>query len=57
MPDLPKALLLAIGRGALAKHLETCEVCSDDHDCVIAKAHKRSIDGLVNRPVGGGDDA
>lgn len=49
--DLPAALFLAIGKGALAKHLESCEVCSDTHRCVVAKAHQRSIDRLSENPT------
>lgn len=49
--DLPTALFLAIGKGALAKHLESCEVCGDSRRCVVAKAHQRSIDRLSENPT------
>ena len=45
MTDLSQALMAAIGKAALAKHLESCEVCSDDHECVVAKAHRRMVAG------------
>jgi hypothetical protein len=50
MPDLPTALFVAIGKSALAKHRESCEVCSGTYDCVVAKAHLRSLDRLTSRP-------
>lgn len=47
---LTRNLSLAIGRGALAKHQESCAVCSDDYDCEVAQAHKRTIADLTSRP-------
>lgn len=42
-------LLLAIGRGALVKHRESCEACSEGLLCVVAQAHMRAIADLKNR--------
>lgn len=44
MTDLLAALARSISNAALATHQKTCEVCSADYDCVIARAHKRSIE-------------
>ena len=51
MSDLSQALMTAVGKAALAKHQESCEACSDDHECVIAKAHRRTLAGITQ-----GDD-
>ena len=40
---LTRALGMANGKTALVKHRDACDVCSDTYDCVVAKAHLRSI--------------
>lgn len=48
--DLLKALSLSLGQAALDMHQKTCEVCSGEHDCVIAKAHLRKLAALSTPP-------
>lgn len=48
MVDLAKSLSIAIGQAALAKHLESCEVCSDEHACKVAQAHRRMLRDLAD---------
>lgn len=48
--DLHAALMIAVGKAALAKHQETCEACSDTHDCVVAKVHLDTIERLREQP-------
>lgn len=41
--NLSQALTRAIGKAALAKHLESCATCTDDHVCAVAVAHRRML--------------
>jgi predicted RNA-binding protein with PUA domain len=43
LPVLTNALGRAIAKAALAKHLESCEVCTDDHRCKVAGLHERAL--------------
>lgn len=52
MTDLLAALSRAIGEAALAKHLESCDLCGDDHSCAVAKAHRRTLSYLRTTPEG-----
>lgn len=51
MVDLGQALTRAIGKAALAKHLETCTTCIEDHECAVAAAHRRTLASVL-RPKG-----
>lgn len=47
MTDLPSALMVAVGKTALAKHREKCIVCSDEYVCAVAKVHLDTIARLT----------
>jgi hypothetical protein len=54
MPELGAALTRAIGKAALAKHLESCTTCADDYECAVAAAHRRTLASIEGAAGGDG---